>query len=94
MADVNLLRTFATIRRELPRVIPLMRDERVPLWPKLLAVLAAVLVLSPFDLFGDIPILGFFDDAALLLFVTHLFVAYAERRAHVGSGAIVVQPIR
>jgi uncharacterized membrane protein YkvA (DUF1232 family) len=79
------------IRHQVPRIVPLMRDERVPTWSKALAVLAAVLILSPIDLFGDIPILGFFDDAALLLLVVHLFVAFAERRARIRSGAIVVR---
>ena len=29
---------------------------------------------------GDLPLLGFFDDAALLLFVAHTFVRFAEDR--------------
>lgn len=88
---MNIFRTLLAVRHELPRVMPLFRDERVPLWSKVIAVLAALLIVSPIDVFGDIPILGFFDDAALLLFVAHAFVAFAERRARVGSGAIVVR---
>jgi uncharacterized membrane protein YkvA (DUF1232 family) len=87
---VKLLAMFNAVRHKLPRVIPLMRDDRVPLWAKFLAILAAVLIVSPIDLLGDIPVLGLFDDAALLLFVVHLFVTFAEKRARIGSGAIVV----
>jgi uncharacterized membrane protein YkvA (DUF1232 family) len=82
---------FNAVRHKLPRVIPLMRDARVPMWAKFLAILAAVLVLSPIDLLGDIPVLGLFDDAALLLFVVHLFVTFAEKRTHIDSGAILVR---
>jgi uncharacterized membrane protein YkvA (DUF1232 family) len=78
------------MRHELPRIGPLFRDERVPTWSKVLAVLVALLIVSPINILGDIPILGFFDDGALLLFVVHTFVGFAERRARVGSGAIIV----
>jgi uncharacterized membrane protein YkvA (DUF1232 family) len=87
---VKIFRLLATTRHELPRIAPLFRDGRVPAWSKVLAVLVALLIVSPIDVLGDIPILGFFDDAALLLFVMHTFVRFAERRAHVGAGAIVV----
>jgi uncharacterized membrane protein YkvA (DUF1232 family) len=56
-----------------------MRDERVPLWLKVLTLAAAVVVVSPLDVFGDIPILGLLDDAALLLLLVNLFVLLAER---------------
>ncbi len=87
-------RLFFMMRTELPRLLPLFRDGRVPLWSKIVAGLAAALVISPLDLFGDIPLLGLVDDAALLLLIVHLFVAFAEKRARVGSGAIAVAPVR
>ena len=65
---------------EIPRLVPLMRDARVPLWSKIAAGVVAALVVSPLDLLGDIPVVGLIDDATLLLFVLHLFVSYAERR--------------
>jgi uncharacterized membrane protein YkvA (DUF1232 family) len=77
---VKLLRTLSAARRELPRVLPLMRDSRVPAWAKAVALAAAALILSPLDLLGDIPVLGLVDDVALLLFVIHLFVSFAERQ--------------
>jgi uncharacterized membrane protein YkvA (DUF1232 family) len=87
---VNIVRTILAVRHEIPRVLPLMRDERVPAWAKVAAVVAAVLIVSPIDLLGDIPLLGFVDDGALLLFVVHQFVKFGEKRTHVGSGAVIV----
>jgi uncharacterized membrane protein YkvA (DUF1232 family) len=76
---VRILRLFAATRRSLPRVFPLMRDAAVPMWLKAAAVVAALLIISPLDLLGDIPILGLLDDAALLLLACSLFVTLAER---------------
>jgi uncharacterized membrane protein YkvA (DUF1232 family) len=87
---VKPFRLFALLRSELPRVLPLLRDERVPMWSKILAGFFAALILSPIDLLGDIPLLGLLDDAALLLLVVHLFVGFAEKRTYVRTGAIVV----
>lgn len=86
---MKLFRTIAAVRHEVPRIVPLFRDARVPAWSKALAILAAVLIVSPLDLFGDIPFLGFFDDGALLLFVVHLFVRFAEKRTYVDSEPLV-----
>jgi uncharacterized membrane protein YkvA (DUF1232 family) len=74
---------LAAMRHELPRVVPLFRDARVPLWAKVLAIVAAVFVVSPLNFLGDIPLLGFFDDGAMLLFVVHLFVKFAEKRTFI-----------
>jgi len=57
-----------------------MRDTRVPTWAKVVATIAALLIISPLDIFGDIPVLGLVDDVALLMLVIHLFVGFAERR--------------
>ena len=70
---------FVTARRSLPRVIPLARDARVPLWFKVATLFAAVLIVSPLDIFGDIPILGLFDDVMLLALLVNIFVLVAER---------------
>lgn len=61
------------------RTVPLMRDARVPGGLKWIAAALGVLVISPIDIFGDIPILGALDDAALLTFLYMGFVALAER---------------
>jgi uncharacterized membrane protein YkvA (DUF1232 family) len=72
---------ISAVVAKIPRLFPLMRDARVPLWSKILVVLLAALVLSPFDLLSDVPVLGVIDDATLLLFIVNVFVNYAERRA-------------
>jgi uncharacterized membrane protein YkvA (DUF1232 family) len=78
---VKLLSMISAVVAKIPRLFPLMRDARVPLWSKILVVLLAALVLSPFDLLSDVPVLGVIDDATLLLFIVNVFVNYAERRA-------------
>jgi uncharacterized membrane protein YkvA (DUF1232 family) len=77
---MNLLRLVFVLKREVPRVLPLMRDARVPMWAKCVSAVAALLIVSPLDVFGDIPGLGLIDDAVLLVLVTHLFVRFAESR--------------
>jgi uncharacterized membrane protein YkvA (DUF1232 family) len=76
---MRLRRFFDTLRTSLPRVLPLMRDSRVPGWLKLGTVLAGLLIISPIDVFGDIPGLGILDDAVLLALLTNAFVAIALR---------------
>lgn len=89
---VKLMRTFVAVKDELPRVLPLFRDPAVPTWAKLLAVLAALFVVSPLNFLSDIPVLGFFDDAALLALIIHRFVNYAESHkaqyASAGTGSV------
>ncbi len=77
---MKLFRMLSAAVAEIPRLLPLMRDARVPLWSKIVAGVLAALVVSPLDLLGDIPLLGLVDDATLLLFVLHTFVNFAERR--------------
>ena len=78
--SVKIYRMLTTAAAEIPRLFPLMRDARVPLWSKIAMAALAALVVSPLDLLGDIPVLGLVDDATLLLFIMHLFVRFAERR--------------
>jgi len=70
---------LAATRRAVPRILPLFRDARVPLWLKIAAVVSALLIISPLDVFGDIPIIGLLDDAALLAVLANLFVMFADR---------------
>jgi len=77
---VGLLRTLFSIRYDVPRVVPLLRDAAVPVWAKVGAIAAAILIVSPLNVLGDLPLLGLVDDAALLGLVIHVFVSYAERR--------------
>ena len=61
------------------RTLPLMRDGRVPLALKLVAAAIALLVISPVDLFSDVPVLGALDDAALLTLLCMWFVSQAGK---------------
>lgn len=65
--------------RNFRRVLPLMRDERVPMGLKAAAVVMGLLIISPLDIFGDIPVLGLLDDAVLLTLLAMFFVALATR---------------
>jgi len=65
--------------RNFKRMLPLMRDQRVPLRLKLFTGVLALLILSPLDIFSDIPVLGIFDDAVLLTLLCAAFVWLATR---------------
>jgi uncharacterized membrane protein YkvA (DUF1232 family) len=89
---MRLIRLFYAAKTAIFRTVPLMRDVRVPLALKIAAVAIGLLVISPIDLFGDIPVLGALDDAALLTLLCMWFVAQAGRhvepvvvRARTGS---------
>ena len=57
----------------------LVKSKHVPLRIKLLALAGAAFVVSPLNVFGDIPLLGLVDDAALLGLLLQWFVSSAER---------------
>jgi uncharacterized membrane protein YkvA (DUF1232 family) len=78
---MGLFRLLLTSRRTARRAYALVRDVRVPLRLKLLALAGALFILSPLNILGDIPILGIFDDAALLAFLLGWFVRAADRHA-------------
>jgi uncharacterized membrane protein YkvA (DUF1232 family) len=86
-----ILRFLTVTRLALPRVIPLLRHGRVPFWMKAGVIVAALLIVSPLDLFGDIPVLGFVDDAILLALLLNGFVALAARYAF-GDGFAAAEP--
>jgi uncharacterized membrane protein YkvA (DUF1232 family) len=54
------------LRRPAFRALRAMGDRRVPGHLKLLLIAATIFVLSPLNILGDLPLLGFFDDAGLL----------------------------
>ncbi|HVA33414.1 MAG TPA: hypothetical protein VNG31_04655, partial [Candidatus Baltobacteraceae bacterium] len=53
----------------------------VQLHLKLIAGALALLILSPLNLLGDIPLLGLFDDVALLALLAGWFTGAASRYA-------------
>ncbi len=76
---MRLMRLFFTAKTAIFRAVPLMRDERVPLALKLTVAAMALLVISPIDVLGDIPVLGALDDATLLILLSMWFVSQAAK---------------
>ncbi len=62
-----MLRLALALRKTAFRAVAALVDRRVPARLKWIALAAAVLVISPLDLLGDIPLLGVVDDGALLV---------------------------
>ena len=73
------MRSFLVAKTAVLRTVPLVRDVRVPLALKLVAAGVALLVISPIDIFSDIPVLGALDDAALLTLLSVWFVSQASK---------------
>jgi uncharacterized membrane protein YkvA (DUF1232 family) len=96
------VRTFATLLRfgpqrlaqlfyHLPNFLKLfwrlLKDPRVPIWPKLLLLLVVAYVFLPVDLLPDfLPVLGQIDDLAVIFLGLQGFVRLCPRdivREHV-----------
>ena len=82
---MNWLSLVQTMRRalSLPKyaslLVRLARDARVPVALKAGAVALGLLILSPLDVFGDIPVIGALDDAAMLFLLADVFVRLCPR---------------
>lgn len=76
---MRILRLLFAAKTAIFRTVPLIRDARVPSSLKLVAAAMGLLVISPCDLFGDVPVLGALDDAALLTLLCMWFVSQAAR---------------
>jgi uncharacterized membrane protein YkvA (DUF1232 family) len=76
MKWLRLLRIYR-IRRTLADAFRLLRSPHVPLHLKLIALALALLIVSPLNILGDIPLLGIADDVALLSFLAGWFVRAA-----------------
>ncbi|HEV2908882.1 MAG TPA: hypothetical protein VGX02_06365 [Candidatus Eremiobacteraceae bacterium] len=69
----------------------LFLDTRVPSMLKLGVAAAALVIISPVDLLGDIPLMGPIDDIALLMLLVTFFVKLSpanvvrEHQANVGA---------
>jgi uncharacterized membrane protein YkvA (DUF1232 family) len=68
-SDVKMLRLALAWRQTAFRTLAAFADGRVPGHLKLFALAAAIFVVSPLNLLGDIPLLGAIDDAGLLTLV-------------------------
>ncbi|HYZ15125.1 MAG TPA: hypothetical protein VE591_01940, partial [Candidatus Acidoferrum sp.] len=76
---MRLIRLFTTSRRSLVRLPGLLLSDAVPLRYKLLVVGLALLIISPLNIFGDIPFFGIVDDVVLFGLLLDWFVRNAER---------------
>jgi uncharacterized membrane protein YkvA (DUF1232 family) len=78
---MRVLRYFRLIRiwRSFGDAFRMMRSPRVPLHLKIIAGALALLIISPLNILGDIPLLGLFDDVALLGILAGWFVSAAAR---------------
>ena len=72
-ALAQLLRTVRLVWR-------LLRDPRVPLFPKLIILAAAIYVISPVDLIPDVILgLGQLDDLGIAMLAIALFIELCPR---------------
>ena len=76
---MGLFKLLMTSRQNLGRAAALVQHPGVPLRLKLIALGAALFILSPLNILGDIPLLGIVDDAALLALLLGWFVRTASR---------------
>src|SRR5580658_10657296 len=89
---MRLARLLLAAKTAIFRTLPLVRDARVPTSLKLIAAAIALLVISPIDVFSDIPVLGALDDAALLTLLCVWFVSQASK--HVEPVPVRRRPAR
>ncbi|MBV8638301.1 MAG: DUF1232 domain-containing protein [Candidatus Eremiobacteraeota bacterium] len=88
---MKVLRLLLAAKTSVFRTVPLMRDARVPILLKAGTLALALLIISPIDLFSDVPGLGLLDDAALLSLLCYWFVRLASRHTEpvfIGSNII------
>ncbi len=78
MASVRMRPSFLNVWTQGMLVVRLLRDPRVPVWPKALLALVLVYLLSPVDLIPDfaVPGLGYVDDLLLLFLAQRAFVRF------------------
>lgn len=69
-----------------------MFDTRVPVALKVTAAVIGFLVISPIDVFSDIPVLGALDDVGLLTLLCMWFVSQAAK--HVEPVPVRPRPTR
>lgn len=89
---MRIVRLLFVAKKAIFQTVPLMRDARVPLSLKLTVAAIALLVISPVDVFSDIPVLGVLDDAALLTLLCIWFVTQAAK--HVEPASVRPRAVR
>jgi uncharacterized membrane protein YkvA (DUF1232 family) len=81
------MKTLWALRRNAARVGRLFLDQRVPMPLKAATAVSALLILSPADLLGDVPLLGMLDDTMLLVLLAWLFVRLCPKDVVAEYGA-------
>jgi uncharacterized membrane protein YkvA (DUF1232 family) len=89
---MGLLMLFARSPRLIVQAYRLLRHPGVPSRLKLMTAAGAALILSPIDLFGDIPVLGLFSDSVLLALLLAWFVRMGTRSIEAGPPVDVTPP--
>lgn len=76
---MRVLRFFRLFRvwRSFAEAIRLARHPAVPLHLKIIAGVLALVIISPVNILGDIPLLGMLDDVALLALLAGWFARAA-----------------
>lgn len=75
-----MLRLVFALGSRFIQVVYLMRHPAVPIWLKMVMLLALLYAVWPFDLLRDIiPVVGWVDDWTVLLLATFLFTTLARR---------------
>jgi uncharacterized membrane protein YkvA (DUF1232 family) len=82
---MRFFRMLGALRATIPRVLPMMRDPRVPFWLKAGTLAGTAFIISPVNLLGDIPVVGVVDDIALLSLLAMVFVKLASAQAEGGE---------
>ncbi len=77
MSALRVRPGFWQIWRQGRLAIRLLKDSRVPIWPKAILAAGLIYLLSPIDLLPDfaVPGLGYVDDLLLLLLALRGFIA-------------------
>jgi uncharacterized membrane protein YkvA (DUF1232 family) len=83
------LMRFLVLKKQLLEAGRLFRSERVPGGLKLATVAFALLIVSPLNLLGDIPLLGVVDDVALM----GLLLGWFLRSAHVHDDPRTIEAV-
>lgn len=78
---LNIFRSFKSLPFWIKLIWRLLKDRRVPFRIKLIPLAALVYLISPLDFIPDffVPVFGFADDLAILIFSFSMFIRFCPR---------------
>jgi len=88
------VRFVLTLPRLLLRSSALFTNPNVPKIMKVAVLVLALLIVSPLDILGDIPIIGALDDVVLLGILLQWFIRTAERHEPQAGENLRAVPVR